>query len=72
MFIAVFALPWWVTAIFLLLAAFYWPWYYEAVAITLAYELVYRSGETTFWLTIISIVLIFIIEEAKERLYVFR
>lgn len=72
LFISAFALPWWVTLVFLLLATFQWSWYYESVLIVLAYELVYRLPTAHFWLVLAMLVLLPLIEQLKKRLYVFR
>ncbi|MFA6253651.1 MAG: hypothetical protein WC640_00095 [Candidatus Paceibacterota bacterium] len=62
-------LPWWASALILLLSVFIFPWYYEAVLSVLVYDLLYGSG--IFWLTIITLFIIPLIEELKKRLYVF-
>jgi len=70
--LAAFALPWWVSLIFLLLAIGQWPWYYEGVLVVLAYELVYRLPGDALWLTLAALVLVPLVEQLKQRLYVFR
>ena len=72
LFISAFALPCWLTLVFLVWAVFSWSWYYESLIIIAAYELVYRSPATVLWLTLGAFVTLFLVEWLKERLYVFR
>lgn len=67
--VLVIILPWWANGFVLLLFIFLFPWYYEAVFLALIYDLLY--GLNSFWLTIIILLMIPLIEEIKKRLYVF-
>ncbi len=62
-------LPWWFNVFVLLFLIFLFSWYYEAGVLVFVFELIYGSGH--FWLTIIVITLIPLIEWLKKRLYVF-
>ena len=62
-------LPWWFNIFILFALILFFPWYYEAGVLTFVFELIYGSGY--FWLTVLIILLIPLMEQFKKRLYVF-
>lgn len=64
-----FLLPWWVNLILGIIFIFYFPWYYEVIGLTLIYDLLYGFG--FFEITLITLILIPLVESLKQRLYVF-
>jgi len=65
------ALPWWAGLVFLIFSLFFFSWYYEGALATLSYELVYGLASQVFWLTIIILLTVPMVEWLKKRLYVF-
>lgn len=62
-------LPWWLNIFVWLFLIFFFSWYYEVGLAVFIYELIYGSGY--FWLTIIVILSVPVIEWLKKRLYAF-
>lgn len=69
--ISTFALPWWVSLLFLVSSIFYFSWYYEAVVIVLFYELLFGLAGSVMWLSLATLLFIPFAEWLKKRLYVF-
>jgi hypothetical protein len=69
-----FIFPWWISAILVCAALFYFEKFYEIILIGLFFDVLYHSTNTSFGLygfTLISCVIFVFVTQIKERLIVY-
>ncbi len=74
---AVLVLPWWATVFLLLISLVYFSWFYEAILPAVLFDLLYSLPQTAFFgfyliSVIIVLLTIFLVEEIRKRLFVYR